>query len=58
MHHSMCTFLQSSNGPVNAFINFFILTCGTEMSFKVRRVVHVARVSDPRVQDFIYVYVA
>lgn len=51
-------FLQSSNGPVHAFINFFILTCGTEMSFKVGRVVHVARVSDPRVQDFIYIYVA
>lgn len=31
--------------------------CGTEMSFKVGRVVHIERVSDPRVQDFIYMWI-
>ena len=51
----VCAFLQSSNGPVHAFINFFILTCGTEMSFKVGRVVHVESVRSQSTGFYIYI---
>ena len=53
--HCTCTFLQSSNGPLNAFINFFILTCGTKVSFKVGRVVHVESVRSQSTGFYIYI---